>query len=129
MDICCNGLEPRIMVPGRLWAPGGDANSKLLVMQMADNAAPQKPSPAENRYTLRHGTSRFLRSGSTYLPFSPEPFLCPRGGKLLKAETRAAEAIVRVLEEAGIDMVFGIDSRDFAGKPPCQETQRPSDQC
>ena len=29
-------------------------------------------------------------------------------GKLLNAETRAAEAIVRVLEEAGIDMVFGI---------------------
>ena len=28
--------------------------------------------------------------------------------KLLAAETRAAEAIVRVLEEAGIDMVFGI---------------------
>ena len=28
--------------------------------------------------------------------------------KLLKAETRAAEGIVRVLEEAGIDMVFGI---------------------
>jgi acetolactate synthase I/II/III large subunit len=29
-------------------------------------------------------------------------------GKLLTTETRAAEAIVRVLEEAGIDMVFGI---------------------
>ena len=29
-------------------------------------------------------------------------------GKLLHAETRAAEGIVRVLEEAGIDMVFGI---------------------
>src|SRR5262245_19284395 len=29
-------------------------------------------------------------------------------GKLLNAETRAAEGIVRVLEEAGIDMVFGI---------------------
>ena len=28
--------------------------------------------------------------------------------KLLTGETRAAEGIVRVLEEAGIDMVFGI---------------------
>jgi acetolactate synthase I/II/III large subunit len=28
--------------------------------------------------------------------------------KLMAAETRAAEGIVRVLEEAGIDMVFGI---------------------
>ena len=28
--------------------------------------------------------------------------------KLLATETRAAEVIVRVLEEAGIDMVFGI---------------------
>src|SRR6202011_2543593 len=29
-------------------------------------------------------------------------------GKLLTSETRAAEGIVRVLEETGIDMVFGI---------------------
>jgi acetolactate synthase I/II/III large subunit len=34
--------------------------------------------------------------------------LMPITGKLLDAEARAAEAIVRVLEEAGIDMVFGI---------------------
>ena len=31
-----------------------------------------------------------------------------RTGKLFTVETRAAEGIVRVLEEAGIDMVFGI---------------------
>ena len=33
--------------------------------------------------------------------------------RLLAAETRAAEVIVRVLEEAGIDMVFGIAGGGF----------------
>jgi hypothetical protein len=58
MDICCNGLQPRIMGAGRFWTPGGDANGEPLVMQMAHNAAPQKTSAAKYGHKLHHATSR-----------------------------------------------------------------------
>ena len=77
MDICCDGLQPRIMAAGRRWMPGGHANGKPIVMQMADNAAPQKPSPAKDRYTQRHGTpqNQAIKTPAR-VPRTPPPNCC-----------------------------------------------------
>ena len=59
-NICCKGLKQRITAAGLARPPGGDADSKPLVMQMTDDPAPQKAGPAKHGHYLRHGTGRRL---------------------------------------------------------------------